>query len=273
MYHEKFVAAIKVDGKILKEFKDTVFIPFGKEYSILLKNLNSVKAIATVSIDGTDALSTLFVMIEPYGSIELERFVNQENLESGNKFKFIERTSKIENHRGIKVEDGLIRIEFQFENKLTHLHYNPNIWCQTPYIINGAPYYPAAAGTAAPCPIEYKTHSWGSAPISGSFTGPNLNVMPCSYSVNTAENTVANTTGITVQGSESNQTFKMAPAINVTEEKHVMILRLQGQLQESGEQVTQAITVKSRAPCKICGTKNKSGSKFCCECGTAITQS
>ena len=40
MYHKKLVASIRTNGKILREFKDTVYLPFGSEYSILLKNLN-----------------------------------------------------------------------------------------------------------------------------------------------------------------------------------------------------------------------------------------
>ena len=46
MYESKLAAAIKVNGKVLREFnKDTVYIPFGSEYSILLKNLNTKRAI------------------------------------------------------------------------------------------------------------------------------------------------------------------------------------------------------------------------------------
>jgi len=41
MYESKLAAAIKVDGKVLREFKDTVHIPFGSEYTVLLKNLNT----------------------------------------------------------------------------------------------------------------------------------------------------------------------------------------------------------------------------------------
>ena len=36
MYESKMAAAIKVKGKVLREFKDTVHMPFGGEYSILL---------------------------------------------------------------------------------------------------------------------------------------------------------------------------------------------------------------------------------------------
>ena len=54
MYESKLAAAIKVNGKVLREFKDTVYIPFASEYSILLKNLNTTRAVVNVFIDGED---------------------------------------------------------------------------------------------------------------------------------------------------------------------------------------------------------------------------
>jgi hypothetical protein len=56
MYDSKFVVAIKAGGKILKENKDLVLLPFGSEFSVLVKNLNSRRAKFTLHIDGTDVL-------------------------------------------------------------------------------------------------------------------------------------------------------------------------------------------------------------------------
>ena len=146
MYNEKMVCVLKVDGKVLREVKDTVYIPFGKQYSIFLKNLNNVRAVANITIDGTpvdDSKDGGFV-VPANGEIEISRFIKNGNLEKGNKFKFIERTSKIEEHKGIGVEDGLIRIEFQFEKlalktedlvKHVYHHYIPSWWHY------GWPYY------------------------------------------------------------------------------------------------------------------------------------
>src|SRR6185503_8982520 len=94
---------------ILRESDSSVSLPFGCEYSILVKNLNSVRAQIAVSIDGKDAVGRM--VIAPNSSIELERFVQNGNLEAGNRFRFIERTAGIEKHRGIGADDGLIRIE------------------------------------------------------------------------------------------------------------------------------------------------------------------
>ena len=39
-YQEKLVAVVKCRGKILREHGEFVTIPFGEEYTILLKNLD-----------------------------------------------------------------------------------------------------------------------------------------------------------------------------------------------------------------------------------------
>jgi hypothetical protein len=118
VYSQKLVACIKVDGQILREDRDTVTIPFGSEYSLYLKNLNSVRVQVKVTVDGQDATEGTWLIIQPNSSIELERFIKGGNLNRGNRFKFIERTGKIEKHRGIGGEDGLIRIEYQTEKIL-----------------------------------------------------------------------------------------------------------------------------------------------------------
>jgi hypothetical protein len=115
MYNQKLVASIKANSKVLREFKDTVYIPFASEYSILLKNLNTTRAVVNVFIDGENVVPGGLV-IDPGRTVDLERWIKNGNLSEGNKFKFIERTTAIEDGpRGIKLEDGLIRVEYQFE--------------------------------------------------------------------------------------------------------------------------------------------------------------
>ena len=114
MYNSKLVASIKANGKVLREFKDTVYIPFGSEYSILLKNLNTVRALINIYIDGDNVVPGGLVL-NAGQVVDLQRAIRNGNLSEGNRFKFIERTSNIEDHRGIKLEDGLIRVEYQFE--------------------------------------------------------------------------------------------------------------------------------------------------------------
>lgn len=140
VYCNKVVAAVKVNGQILREKENTVTLPFGSEYSILIKNLNSVRLQVKVSVDGTDATEGTWLVVGPNSSMELERFIRDGNFERGNRFKFIERTAQIEKHRGIKADDGLIRMEYKVEQvavQMLRIHYY-DYWSCPP----NWPYYP-----------------------------------------------------------------------------------------------------------------------------------
>jgi hypothetical protein len=97
MMNQKLVASIRANGKILREFKDTVYIPYNSEYSIVLKNLNTVRAIVNITLDGTDVCPGGLVLMAGQ-TIDLERWIKNGNLSAGNKFKFIERTARIEGY-------------------------------------------------------------------------------------------------------------------------------------------------------------------------------
>lgn len=128
MYKEQLAVAIKVGDQVLREFGDKVYVPFGSEYKILIKNENSVRAQVRVTVDGQDATEGVSLIVRPGQSMDLERFIKNQNLNEGNKFKFIERTAKVEKHRGIGISDGLIRVEFQYEKPQPKPVYIPTVW-------------------------------------------------------------------------------------------------------------------------------------------------
>ena len=240
MYESKLAAAIKVDGKVLREFKDTVHIPFGSEYTVLLKNLNTTRAVVNVFIDGENAVPGGLV-IDPGREVDLERWIKNGNLSEGNRFKFIERTGAVEQHRGIGIEDGLVRIEFQFEQP-------PRPMVNSPWI--------AASGY----------DSGKIYPQGGIMRG-----MDVSYGTNATLNSVTasatsavSDVGITVPGSHSSQKFSTAYVGALESTKHSMVFKL------FGGTMPKPITVKHKPKCVTCGKQNKATSKFCQECGTAL---
>lgn len=237
MFSNKFVSAIKSNGKILREFKDTVFIPFGQEYAIILKNLNSVRAIATITIDGTDVCPGGLV-VNAGQEIELERWIKNGNLTCGNKFKFISRTAEIEQHRGIKLEDGIIRVEFQYEAALIVKSVSGVQW----------PYNP-----------DTNTGYW---------LGP-VSAQNCSITRNMAQS--AGAPGITVPGSKSNQSFQTVSNFVLDPEKHVMVLKLLGELADLTP-VKESVTVAAKQKCPTCGVVNKATAAYCSSCGTCLTE-
>lgn len=286
MYNEKLAVAIKSAGKVLREHKDTVYIPFGSEYSVLIKNLNSVRALVRVSIDGTpvdDSGNNEFI-VNANSSIELERFVRNGNLESGNRFKFIERTSSVEQHRGIEIEDGLIRIEFQFEKvmlqaidlpkpepKVEHHHHHhypqyPYYFTYTHIARDGWSSLPEITCDAANATPTLSTGVYrGSSAASGTLSAP-VNSSVLSQNASFTSNDV----GITVPGSVSSQKFFTVARFAVEEQKHVMVLKLLGET-EQGKPVQKAVDVKHKPKCTTCGKVNKATAKFCTKCGTSLT--
>ena len=123
MYGNKLAVAIKSNGKVLREFKDIVYLPFSAEYSIFIKNLETVRASIKILIDGNDIGEGTTFVIPASSSIEIERFVKNGNFNKGNRFKFIERNASVENHRGIGGEDGLVVVEYQFEQRAPKTEY------------------------------------------------------------------------------------------------------------------------------------------------------
>ena len=93
MYQEKVVGCLINNGKILREKEGIFLIPFGSEYSIYIKNLESRKAKVKISIDGVDVLNGQSLLINPNETTELEVFLN--DCIAKNKFKFIPKTKEI----------------------------------------------------------------------------------------------------------------------------------------------------------------------------------
>ena len=288
MYHNKLAAAIKVSGKILREFKDTVYVPFGSEYTILLKNINTVRALVNVYIDNDNVVPGGLVL-NAGQECDLARAIRNGNMSEGNKFKFIERTGGVEAHRGIKLEDGIIRVEYQFEKVIP-----PQIWPHysksyydgggdtwgTPIRGNNIPHIPLGGDWRG-----YSVNNIGgggssssSGGVRGSSMGSSYSAsLNMSYSVGSIATQYAtlssalpqNDVGITVAGGKSEQRFITASNFQVDPEKFNIILKLLGETAEN-KAICTPITVKSKPKCVTCGKNNKFTSKFCSGCGTAL---
>jgi hypothetical protein len=263
MYSNKLAVAIKSNGKVLREFKDTVYVPFGTEYTILLKNLHHVRALVDISIDGTDIGGGISFVIAGNSEMELERSIANGNMKVGNRFKFIERTAAVEEHRGADVSDGLIRISYQFE-KVIHKAVTTTWNNDKLYGYRDTTGGGLLGGKWLSDNATYSSTSVGSA--------SSANMISTSISSNAMRSASASAqseVGITVPGSVSDQSFKMTSGFETEYETHVMVIRLLGET-ETGKPVKQAVTVKSKPRCVTCGHQNKATAKFCSECGTSL---
>lgn len=265
MYANRLAVAIKSKNRVLKEFKDTVFLPFGSEYSILIKNLNLIRALVHVNIDGQN-MTRDGIVVDANKEVELERIL-KENLDQGNRFKFIERSDTIEQHRGVKLEDGIIRIEYQFEELVRYrqpiLHtYIPSttVW-RNDVIYNSSSMPLVAGGTSTSSVLRSASMTNTSITASSaSIASPSMDFVEQGF----------NDAGITVPGSISNQRFTTVASFPLQAEKHVMILKLLGETPDN-EPIRRPVTVKHKPKCQICGKQNKANAKFCSTCGTSLT--
>jgi hypothetical protein len=290
-----FAAAIKVAGQILRESGDVVTLPFGSEYSLHLKNLNTVRAMVSVNVDGNDVTDGRWLILEPNTSFDLERSIRDGNMILGNKFKFIERTSAVENHRGIGSSDGLIRVEYKFEIPQYRPSYRPSFFRS-----------PESSYMKGACSRSMSSfNSGGARGISGQSIGSTLgDSTSASYTSANAINStntggigegitfsklapdegevgmysyafpvdaleLPNDAGITVEGSISNQQFSHGDWFPTESSAHVLVFRLRGQ--HGKLKVGHPVTVKTQLHCSICGRSNKHNNKFCGGCGASLT--
>lgn len=270
MYNNRLVVVIRNNGKILREHGDTIYVPFGTEYSIGLKNLESRKAVVKINIDGTDVLGNHSVIINPNEEISLERFIADGDLHKGNRFKFIEKTKEISEYRGDKIDDGIIRIEFRFEKEYELPKYTLNRkWENHNDFINGVPDGSWFSGNKIRkcASVNSSVDNVSYADVSRSIA--DSSVQESTVLSSTIQRDVQNDNGITVKGSISNQGFQFGYVNNLEDTVHTIVMVLKG-CNDNEIKITEPITIQTRLTCMTCGHKSKSNNKFCPKCGTSL---
>lgn len=278
MYNNKFVVCIKASGKVLRETKDLVHLPYGSEFTVLVKNLNSRRAKFKLHIDGTDVLDGTEIIVNANSEVEMKRFIRNGNMNEGNAYKFIERIQAIEDGpRGIKADDGIIRVEFWYEKAPpqvidTIYRSRPDYWWDTHYY----PYKTYSSAIDEKMKSVKPTSSGIFRSAIGDLQNSTLSTTSgesVSYNATSATASslpqIGNDVGITVPGSKVEQKFDTVYGFNSETQSHVIILRLVGKTSNDVE-ITKAVTVKTRQKCVTCGHVNKANAKFCSACGTAL---
>jgi hypothetical protein len=283
VYNEKFVAVVKCNGKILREKNNVVSLPFGANYSILFKNLDSRKAEVHVSIDGKDVLDDSSLLIHANTNAELLGVMQGNSV--NHSFKFIQKTQEISDHRGDEIDDGIIRIEYAFEKEKieyvylkgineTHEHhhvyhhqvYNPPIIGDSFHWTNSS-----GDGTGVVAGVSRTGDiraSYCSSQESVGLSNNNITCDSLSVPANDEGSVPANDEGITVQGNRTHQDFVYS-SIGDVEESNVIILKLRG-YKPSGVKISKPLTVRTKLVCPSCGKKSSSSECFCSRCGTNL---
>jgi hypothetical protein len=273
-YKDQFVVEVKCRGKILRVQDDVVRLPFGSEYSLYLKNLNSRRASVKISIDGEDVLDYQSLILDANSSTELEGFLR--GTTAKNRFKFINKTKEIQDHRGDKIDDGIIRVEFAYEKAKPirkviledhdhhhHHHHHGGHWNYNDWFTGDSTvrYGSAVDGK----PVEGIARGTTSEPIQNTFYSSNVS---CDSLGVQSFGQPLNDEGITVKGSEIHQDFRYG-SIGELEQAEVIVIRLKG-ITDTATPIQQPITVKTKLECPTCGRKSRSDAKFCSNCGTFL---
>jgi len=233
MYNNNFVAAIKSNGSILRERDDGVIsIPFGSNYSILLKNLNTVDVVVNVEVDGESVLQGYNLVISPNTDFEL--LGKLKDLNKSNKFKFIHKTKQISDYRGDTVDDGLIRVVYNFVK--------PKLPIPEPYFVYNT--FPTYSTRGGPC------------------TGRINSNLSCSNFKSISD-------GITVKGEEFNCNFSKVSVDELEYVTYTIIFKLVGRTKNK-KKIKKPLYVSTVLVCETCGQKSKSSTKYCSDCGTYL---
>lgn len=242
-YNEKLIVVIKSKGKVLREFPNNeVFIPFGSDYNILIKNKElSRKALVSIKVDGDDVLDGHSLVIEPSSEIELEGALKDGFVR--NNFRFIERTKEVSNYRGVNPEDGLIEVSYRFEQRTQR----SNFRARNKFNFRDDYLYPN---------------------ITSNFNS----ATDIKYCCNNPSNSF-NEEGITVPGKETFQNFTYADIGNLECITHNIIIKLKGK-SNSGvkgkKRIKTPVSTRSKVQCQSCGRRWRSNLKFCGNCGTYL---
>ncbi len=269
MYKEGFIGVVKVDGKIMRELNGVIQLPFGSEYAILLKNKESRKAVVTVEIDGKDALSGQKLVINSNQEMELEGFLD--GMLVRNRFKFIQKTKEIQDFRGDRIDDGLIRIGVRYElpvvdktivheNHIYHDYYHRWLY-PSPWWHRNDVWYGAGGGLGSGC----GGGGGATAPLTTCNLGSNV-----TCNMTQVNNAPTQDEGITVKGSEVNQNFTSVYTKQLEEQEKVIIIVLKG-CTETGVKIEQPVTVELIYQCSSCGKKHSYAARFCSNCGTYLS--
>jgi len=247
MYKNAFIVLIKKNGKPLREINGKeVYIPFNSEYTLELRNNNYRKAVAKITIDGADVLGSHELIIPANGSVMLERFIADGDLNKGKKLKFVPLSDgRVADPSS--PENGLIEIEFWLEKV-----FYPTVTIYPQF--NSQPYW-------------YTNTGGVTANIKGSQCNVSSNFCSFGNTLSTADNrrmvrSAEGNVGATVEGSRSNQPFTLGTFGDKEYPSTIFHVWLRG--------LDLPITTFDSIHCVNCGKKLKSEFRFCPKCGNGV---
>lgn len=252
MYKDDFVLSIMRDGRPLRESGRIIRMPFNSEYKIRLKNKNGKSCKARVTVDGTPVSQLGDFVISSWGTLDLERFVN-DSLNKGKKFKFVSAKSD-EVQDPTNSDNGLIRVEFYLATN-------------GPLIITHDSWRWSGGSEIWPCNDDDGTIPRKKKGIDETLGGGNTTSAFYSSNVsftcdNAMVDTIPDDKGATVEGGESNQSFMTVSDFDT--EITPVVLELELRAPRDG-----VAPEPRRNYCGSCGAarRDRHRDKYCPQCG------
>lgn len=281
VYSEKFVAVVVCKGQIVRELRedenDSIRLPFGSDYSIRLKNLHSERAVVNIEIDGQDVLDGSQIVVDSNESADIEGFMKGRTIRK--KFRFVEKTQQISEHRGDFVEDGIIRVSYQFEKPKPPVrpYYwsSDNCWNHKRYggrrrgdrsILNNT--FDDGHIITSSIDKSYGAGASDGQPLMRSCALHDQDTLsePASFK----KKGIASEDGITVAGANTYQSFNTTHVGLLETQSHSIVIRILGQTKK-GKKFQRPKITRRKIQCPTCGTRSQSSIKFCSNCGTNIS--
>jgi len=256
VYSEKFVAVVVCNNHIVREIRengnDIVRMPFGTDYSLRFKNQHTTNAIVNVEIDGQDVLDGDQIIIEPNSTGDLLGFMKNRSVH--NAFRFIKKTQQIAQHRGDFIDDGSIRISWQYEKPIYTYHYSP---------LRGRK--------------KSSIRGWDNECFTRGVSGSSINPQSRSLCDSSSYGAAAcdddylcdSEEGITVSGKDTHQGFYKVAVGPLEPQIHSIVLHLLGQ-DNNGQNYIRPKLTKTRVTCPTCGKRSRSNILYCGGCGTNL---
>lgn len=248
MHSNKVTAAILVDGKSLFEDKAKVYIPFGKEYQIFIKNDNDfdIKVVVGVGLNfGEDAF-----YIKKKSKRTISGFSYQGKFYS---YKFIEKNEDIKKNRISNSMDDCITITVHKAQPYMNVLFNENTKIQknNPFITNGQ------HGDIKPREnfLEYDN------------IGSDSDLRATFNSVTSSTLSADLNEGMTTFGKPISE--DSIPKPSSMGYLFVFCVSLKG-IDEKGNRIIKPLLAKDNVKCTICDKKCKPSDSFCSSCGSYI---
>lgn len=267
VFKDNFVVVVVVNGQILREHDGAVILPFGSDYSLKLKNMEARRAVVSVSIDGQDVLGGSRLVMNGNSETVLEGFLEGNIVR--NAFRFIRKDAEVVKHRGDKIDDGIVRVEYRFEKrKPEHIHIDKIYYYPYPYWPPYTITYTSDNTRRTGLYQVYGCVRGTDSPAKNSYSNDNVSY---SYNPGNFRNfaTPMEDEGITVKGADRSQHFSHAHVSALEENAHVITLKLRG-VKGNGTDVVKPVLTKDRIECPTCGRKWKSYVRYCGHCATRL---